>query len=560
MSARTAALLAALGTLCASPALAGNPGSVLGEENCAINPAFTEYNAPAELVSMETEFRVHDDLELMKSERDALWNQLMKSQPDLSFAQGITTTLSRAQLIDIGVIEPDLGYRLRTTQDRRYQVGAATELGLPIEFAGAELEKSTGLRELGPGVAQRTKGGALVWATEVHSPGATALKVGIRNFRMPEGAKLYAYSASGEAFGPYQDWGPNDTGEFWTHTVVGDTAYLQLHLPANLVNAKSLQQVGFEIGDVGHMGSRFEPIARKLNPAALGEKAFCSFNESCVENVNCGASSVINDAKNAVAEMIYQSGAGYYICTGGLLADTDTSSVIPYFLTANHCISRGKEAQSLETIFDFEVACNTGTCPRYGDGFNVRTNGASIKATNSTSDYTLLQLAQTPGGTRAYLGWTNAEIAFSNGAALYRVSHPAGAPQAYSEHDVDTAKLTCGSWPRGNWIYSTDTYGATEGGSSGSPVLNSAGQVVGQLSGACGTNVNDTCDTVNNATVDGALAAYWSSVSSFLDPSNGGGDPPPGQCELLPKGASCTDNSQCCSGNCKGRRGAKTCK
>lgn len=39
----------------------------------------------------------------------------------------------------------------------------------------------------------------------------------------------------------------------------------------------------------------------------------------------------------------------------------------------------------------------------------------------------------------------------------------------------------------------------------------------------------------------------------------GGGGGPTG-CLLLPKGASCTSNSQCCSGSCKGKPGNKTCK
>ena len=45
-----------------------------------------------------------------------------------------------------------------------------------------------------------------------------------------------------------------------------------------------------------------------------------------------------------------------------------------------------------------------------------------------------------------------------------------------------------------------------KGGSSGSPVLNANGQLVGQLYGACGSNLNDNCDNVNSLTGDGALA------------------------------------------------------
>jgi hypothetical protein len=116
------------------------------------------------------------------------------------------------------------------------------------------------------------------------------------------------------------------------------------------------------------------------------------------------------------------------------------------------------------------------------------------------------------------LGFTNAPVANTNGVALHRVSNPNFGPQVYNEQTVNTSAGTCSGWPRGERIYSTDTLGGTDGGSSGSPVVNSSDQVVGQLSGACGTNVNDPCDFAHNATVDGALAYYWNSVRNFLAP------------------------------------------
>ena len=168
---------------------------------------------------------------------------------------------------------------------------------------------------------------------------------------------------------------------------------------------------------------------------------------------------------------------------------------------------------------------------------------------------------------------------------MYRISHPQGAPQSFSEHVVDTNAGTCTAWPRGDRIYSRDVVGATEGGSSGSPVVNSSGQIVGQLSGACGTNLNDNCDAVNNATVDGAFAAYFGDVEQFLDPGNGGGctatetpetscfDGQDNDCDGdtdgddsdcgtggLPKGAACIANSDCASNKCKGKVGRMTCK
>ena len=172
-------------------------------------------------------------------------------------------------------------------------------------------------------------------------------------------------------------------------------------------------------------------------------------------------------------------------------------------------------------------------------------------------------------------------MAFTNGADLYRISNANYGPQVYSQQDVDTTAGTCTGLSRGNIIYSNNNVGSTMGGSSGSPVVNSDGKVVGQLSGGCGTNVNDVCDTINNATVDGAFAAYFEQVKPFLDPpecvpveeicddlidndcdglidgddtedcDGGGGEP---------KGEPCVDDSDCASNKCRGKPGAKTCK
>jgi hypothetical protein len=143
--------------------------------------------------------------------------------------------------------------------------------------------------------------------------------------------------------------------------------------------------------------------------------------------------------------------------------------------------------------------------------------------TNPTGDYTLLRLSQAAPAGSAFLGWTAEPVASTTNALLYRISHPKNGPQAYSEHRVDTGAPTCGSWPRGAWIYSRDLLGATEGGSSGSPVVNAQGLLVGQLSGACGFNPSDPCDDLRNATVDGALASYFAEVAPWLDP-------PPSSC------------------------------
>jgi len=481
--------------------------------------------------------------------------------------------------------------------DPREAVGVAPAIDAAVELASLSPADLTGAPRAIAGGAIRAEGDGFVWSAAVSAPGATALRLELAEMYLPGNASLYLYDDRGEVDGPYTGRGPAGDGQVWARTMMTDQVMLQLRYQGS-DTARVLDAVRFVIRSAGVMDDRFA-IAR-YNFGEDLERSFCSFNAACVENASCSSiPSAIQPARDAIAQLLFKSGGWYYICSGGLIADTDTTTDIPYLLTANHCISRSGEASSLETYFMFSTSCG-GSC---NSPSTASTTGSTIVAGAKTGDFTLLLLSQAaPDGTVA-LPFSTTPVANSNGTSLFRISHPGGAPQAYSEHRVDTSAGTCSSWPRGSWIYSHDTYGATEGGSSGSPVLNASGQIVGQLSGACGTNVNDNCDSTNNATVDGALASYYDKVSAWLDPGTGsctdadgdgycvsdgdcndanaaihpgatelcngvddncdgvvdegcGG----GTCDLLPVGASCGSNSECCSNHCRGRKGNKTCR
>lgn len=412
-------------------------------------------------------------------------------------------------------------------KNKKLRVGIAKPVGLDVSFkqlTADGLARVSGFQS--NGMMRTTADGGFVWTAAAESTGATALRVHLTNFNLPENAELYIYNTEGQAFGPYTGLGPNNDGDFWTNTVSGPVAYLQLRHYGPIAES-ALQSINFKIEDVAHMGSKFL-LPFFQNPDVTREAisfvmAFCSFNANCVVDAACYNVSAVQDAKDGVAHMLFISGAYYYICSGGLVADTDSSSQIPYFLTANHCISKPGEASSLECYWFFKTSNCGGSC--YDPyGVTPRTLGASILSGSSrNSDYTFMQLSENPPAGTVFLGWNSAPIADSHGTLLYRISHPQGAPQAYSKHSVDAQTGTCRSWPRGKWIYSYDLEGATEGGSSGSPVVNGNGQIVGQLSGACGYNLNDVCDKENNATVDGAFAYYFADVAQWLDVGGGPG-------------------------------------
>lgn len=423
----------------------------------------------------------------------------------------------------------------------------------PVGNTAASSVGGSGFQGLG---ATRNTQDGFVWTSAVRVPGATALRLKLTGVDLPAGSELYVYNLAGQAFGPYTGRGPLGTGVLFTNTVFGPEIFLQLHA-RNADRAPKLH-----VAEVGIMGARFAvprygekgPFESKgMKGYAEAASNLCSTNAECITNAACQSSPVVSTVKDAVAGMLYQSSGGWYICTGGLIADTVATSVIPFFLTANHCINTSNEAASLETYWDYETTCSNPNCtqPYNNPGETI---GATLVAGSSNTDVTLLRLSSAPSspdGVVAYLGWLSTAVANTNNLALYRISHPKGSPQAYTEGVVDTGKPTCRTLPRGNFIYSRDTVGGTEGGSSGSPVVNGSSQIVGQLYGACGTNLNDVCDAGSNGTVDGAFAASYPLLAPYLNPGTG-------SCGA--KGTTCTTGSQCCSGSCSGKTGAKTCK
>ena len=247
--------------------------------------------------------------------------------------------------------------------------------------------------------------------------------------------------------------------------------------------------------------------------SAVIEAAFCG-NPSCIVDASCYSGA--NSIKDAYAKQEWIAGAYIYTCTGGLLNDSNPT-LNNFFLTANHCYSKSNTAKNVSFYWRFRTSTCNGACPS-NTGWPYKTTGAAIRSTNRKGDYTLVTLNTSPPVGSVFLGWTSTPVANTNGVPLHRVSNPNFGPQVYSEQTVSTTAPTCTGWPRGERIYSRTTLGGTDGGSSGAPVVNASNQVVGQLSGACGTNVGDPCDHVNNATVDGAFAYYWNSVRPYLAP------------------------------------------
>lgn len=370
-------------------------------------------------------------------------------------------------------------------------------------------------------VADLTRGEKALGAV-VRSDGAGAIRLHVQGFSLPKNAALYVYSRGGEAYGPYTGTGPNNDGDFWTTSVFGSEAILQVRFSNRPTDAQ-LRRVSLRVTEIGLITRQFAGDLAGILPTELDEKAdkanWPCGNQSCIVDASCTNVAIANPAKLAMAKLEWISGRFINTCTGGLIADNHPT-LGNFLLTANHCFSKNTVAKNVSFYWRYATTGCNATCPT-NTSWPFKTTGATVSASNAQGDFTLVRLNANPPAGSIFLGWTNAPVANTAGAGLYRISNPIFGPQVYSQHNVDTTAGTCQGWPRGRWVYSRDITGAIDGGSSGSPVLNASSQIVGQLSGTCGTASSEVCLSgpgENNATVDGALAYYYPTVQPFLNP------------------------------------------
>jgi lysyl endopeptidase len=369
---------------------------------------------------------------------------------------------------------------------------------------GAAASAKEGVTQMSRGVVASSKNG-VVWSGIVKAEGAYRMRLHLEHVKLPEGAVLWVYG-KGQVPTAFGRELVDDKGSLWVPSVDGDTAYLEIEVPTPKSDADAAE---FTIAEM------LEIVA----PLASTPKLKSEDDPTCLIDVTCistGTLAIVNEYSKGVGHLEYVKDGNGYVCSGGLLNDIDTSTTVPYFLTANHCFSTQASATSLEVYWDWRFAnCNSSTIPNPPN--STRTLGSTLLATSATSDFTFLKLNSIPAG-RILLGWNTSAPA--EGSTLYRISHPAPEqygplPQMFSTTVVDSGFGQCDTRPQTNYIYSTGGTGGIYGGSSGSPTINSSGQVLGQLFGTCGPDPTAGCDR-RNATVDGRFTVTYNSISSFL--------------------------------------------
>ena len=358
--------------------------------------------------------------------------------------------------------------------------------------------------------------GDRVWRIELFSQNALSMNVIFDDLFIPAGASIYLYTPDkGQLLGAYTEENNNDDGQLGTELLNTDRIIIEYHEPNAVLGTGVLN-----IGTVTHGYKNVKTYGNRMMKA-LNSSGDCNIDILCPLGVGW------EDQAAAVA-MIVVGGNG--ICTGTLINNTLEDGT-PYFLTANHCGTTGGATWAFRFHWNSpNPSCATTTASTdvaVPTAFQT-VNGATLRASNSGSDFCLWEIDNLPLATAQawnlyFAGWDNSSTPATQGTGIH---HPSGDIKKICRDDNS---LIANVWnfngDANTQIWRVDAWeqGVTEPGSSGSAIFNQNGLIVGQLAGgsaACSGTSAVGYDGYGRLDVswDGASAAVR--LHDWLDPSN----------------------------------------
>lgn len=343
-----------------------------------------------------------------------------------------------------------------------------------------------------------------VWQLGIRSAGAVSINLLFDDYELPEGAKLYIYSADrSEVLGAFTDRNNQADRQFATGLIFSDAIVIEYLEPDDAafegrINLSRVTHGYRGVGDYSLQG--------------FGDAGSCNLNVACPETQGWE-----DQIRSTV--MLVTGGSGF--CTGTVLNNTAMDGT-PYVLSANHC---HRDAGSV--VFWFNWQSETCDNPSTSPDRDIM-SGAVTRARNTASDFWLMEINdEIPFDYEVYHSGWNTTLADEIEGYIVGIHHPRADIKKFSyTNDGVTASSYLGApgsgtthWRVGFWEDGT----TTEPGSSGSSLYDSNQRLIGQLHGgyaACGNELEDWY---------GRFGVSWTGngspntrLSDWLDPGNTG--------------------------------------
>lgn len=358
----------------------------------------------------------------------------------------------------------------------------------------------------------------------ISSPGALGLILSYEEFYIPYGGRLFIYSKDkGQVLGAYTHRTNPKGKEFSTEIVYGDELVLEY------VDAKTGELPRIKIKDIGY---GYNNIFDYTKVEVEGE----GFNESgnCQVNINCKEGQNWQLQKKGVARSYTKIGnRGWFRCSGSLINNVNQDKT-SFYLSAYHCFFESGYTADFATAqfyfnYEFPGCEDMSAKPQTAKSII----GAQLLVTSPIdggSDGILLKLnSEIPEDYDVYFnGWDINNIPAKNGVTIH---HPQGDVKKISTYtsplvtgtyaDAQSTSIDNAHWIV-RWSATLNGHGTTEGGSSGAPIFNQDGLIVGALTGG-----KTSCSNKTEIDFYGKMWYHWNQhpntsyhMQPYLDPTN----------------------------------------
>jgi hypothetical protein len=318
---------------------------------------------------------------------------------------------------------------------------------------------------------EATDDGTLIWKLRLVCPGALAMNATFDEFHLPAGARMFLYNDNQDfIIGAFTSGNNSLSGIFSTELIPGDAVTLQME-----VMAEQAGEVQLSVSEISYL-YRFFPEFLD------GSRS----SDACEVNINCPEGENWQKQKRGVVKIYVKKAGSYFWCSGSLLNNARQDRT-PFLLTANHCASSVTPEDLAQWVFYFNYEAPACENPTANPDAGTMTGGTLLSSSDLTgSDFMLIRLIENVPEEYSpyYLGWSAVDAASLEGVSIH---HPSGDIRKISTYTQPTISSQWGStlnthW-QVTWSQTESGWGVTEGGSSGAPLFNADGQVIGTLTG-----------------------------------------------------------------------------